>query len=92
MSKGSGRRPSNLTEQEWANRWDAIFGRDDPPKLKVVFAEGCFDDFDGTPEELAEFVADIHKMVADGSIMDGATLLSDEEYEELKSIKREPRQ
>lgn len=28
MSKGSGRRPSNLTEHEWANRWDAIFGKD----------------------------------------------------------------
>ena len=28
MSKGSGRRPSNLTETEWTNRWDAIFGRD----------------------------------------------------------------
>lgn len=28
MSKGSGRRPSNLTDQEWTNRWDAIFGRD----------------------------------------------------------------
>lgn len=28
MSKGSGRRPSNLTEQEWTNRWDAIFGKD----------------------------------------------------------------
>ena len=91
MSKGSGRRPSDLTELEWANRWDAIFGRDEP-KLKVVFAEGCFDDFEGTQEELAEMVADIHKMVADGSIMDGATLLTDEEYAELKDIKREPRQ
>lgn len=28
MSKGSGRRPSSLTEAEWTNRWDAIFGRD----------------------------------------------------------------
>ena len=61
-------------------------------KLKIVFAEGCFDDFEGTPEELAEMVADIHKMVADGSIMDGATLLTDEEYAELKDMKREPRQ
>jgi hypothetical protein len=32
MSKGSGRRPSELSEQEWSNRWDAIFGRDEPPK------------------------------------------------------------
>jgi hypothetical protein len=91
MSKGSGRRPSDLTEQEWANRWDAIFGRDEP-KVKVVFAEGCFDDFEGTQEELAEFVAEIHKMAQDGTIMEGAKLLTDEEYAELKEIKREPRQ
>ena len=92
MSKGSGRRPSELSEQEWANRWDAIFGRDEPPKLKVVFAEGCFDNFDGTPEELAEMVAEIHQMAQDGTIMDGATLLSDEELLELSNMKREPRQ
>jgi hypothetical protein len=35
MSKGSGRRPSELSEQEWANRWDAIFGRDEPPKQEA---------------------------------------------------------
>ena len=92
MSKGSGRRPSDLTQQEWENRWDAIFGRDQPPKLKVVFAEGCFDNFDGTPEELAEMVADIHKMAADGTIMVGAVRMTDKELEELKNIKREPRQ
>ena len=92
MSKGSGRRPSDLTQQEWENRWDAIFGRDEPPKIKVVFAEGCFDGFEGTQEELAEMVADIHQMVADGSIMDGAVPLSDEEIQELTNMKREPRQ
>jgi len=92
MSKGSGRRPSDLTQQEWENRWDAIFGRDEPPKLKIVFAEGCFDDFDGTPEELAEMVAEIHKMAQDGTIMDGAVPLNDEEILELSNIKREPRQ
>ena len=84
MSKGSGRRPSNLTEQEWANRWDAIFGRDEAPKVKVVFAEGCFDNFDGTQEELAEFIAEIHQMAQDGTIMEDAELLTDEQVEELK--------
>ena len=91
MSKGSGRRPSDLTEQEWANRWDAIFGRDEP-KLKVVFAEGCFDGFEGTQEELAEMVAEIHQMAQDGTIMDGAVRLSDEELAELTDMKKEPRQ
>ena len=91
MSKGSGRRPTDLTQQEWENRWDAIFGRDEP-KLKVVFAEGCFDDFDGSQEELAEMIAEIHKMAKDGTIMDDARPLTDEEILELTNIKREPRQ
>jgi len=93
MSKGSARRPSNLTQEEWDNRWDAIFGRDEPkPELKVVFAEGCFDDFDGSQDELAEMIAEIHKMAKDGTIMDGARPLTDEEIQELNDIKREPRQ
>jgi alkanesulfonate monooxygenase SsuD/methylene tetrahydromethanopterin reductase-like flavin-dependent oxidoreductase (luciferase family) len=61
-------------------------------KLKVVFAEGCFDNFDGTPEELAELLAEIHKMAEDGTIMDGAIPLTDEEELELLLAKREPRQ
>lgn len=28
MSKGSSPRPFNVSNQEYANRWDAIFGRD----------------------------------------------------------------
>lgn len=93
MSKGSARRPSDLTQQEWDNRWDAIFGRDEPkPELKVVFAEGCFDDFDGSQDELAEMIAEIHKMAKDGTIMDGARPLTDEEIQELANTKREPRQ
>jgi len=35
VSKGSGRRPSELSEQEWSNRWDAIFGRDEPSKQEA---------------------------------------------------------
>ena len=37
MSKGSGPRPYSVAQQEYDNRWDAIFGRDlenkqPPPK------------------------------------------------------------
>ena len=28
MSKGSNPRPFNVSNQEYANRWDAIFGKD----------------------------------------------------------------
>ena len=63
-------------------------------KLKIVFAEGCFDDFDGTEEELAEMLADLHQMVEDGTLMDNATPLRPEEEEEFVEMmqKRIPRQ
>ena len=32
MGKGSSPRPFNVTNQEYANRWDAIFGRDNEKK------------------------------------------------------------
>jgi len=35
-------------------------------KVKLVFEPGCFDDFDGTQEELDEMVADIKKMFENG--------------------------
>jgi len=28
MSKGSKRRPSSLSQDEWLSRWDEIFGKD----------------------------------------------------------------
>ena len=64
------------------------------PKLKVVFQEGCFDDFDGTPDELAEMIAELHRMAADGTIMDDATPLDDDQIEELNGglSRREQRQ
>lgn len=34
--------------------------------LKVEFAPGCFDSFEGTQEELAELIAEIHRMVESG--------------------------
>ena len=32
MSKGSSPRPFSVTNQEYQNRWDAIFGRDNEKK------------------------------------------------------------
>lgn len=63
-------------------------------KLKLVFAEGCFDNFNGTEEELAEMLADIHQMVADGTIMDHAIPLDPEEEERFieAMTKKVPRQ
>lgn len=32
--KGSAQRPRSVADEEWANRWDAIFGRDKPEETK----------------------------------------------------------
>lgn len=61
-------------------------------KLKVVFAEGCFDNFEGTPEELADLVAEIHRLVDSGEFFDKAEQLSEEEAEKLLGQKKQVRQ
>ena len=50
-------------------------------KMKIVFAPGCFDNFDGTQEELAQMLADLHQMAEDGTLMDNAEPLDPEEEE-----------
>ena len=63
-------------------------------KLKIEFAEGCFDNFNGTQEELAELLADIHQMVNDGTLMEKSTPLSPEDEAEFIELmqKKLPRQ
>ena len=39
MSKGSSPRPFNVSNQEYANRWDAIFGRDNEKKNEAQDVE-----------------------------------------------------
>ena len=52
-------------------------------KTKIEFAPGCFDDFEGTQEELDDLMADIVRMVEDGSIHDLAVKLDEEESAEI---------
>ena len=68
-------------------------------KTKVEFAEGCFDNFEGTPEELAEFVAHIQQLADSGDLFKNAREVPIEELEELgidpkdyTNIKKETRQ
>jgi hypothetical protein len=56
--------------------------------LEVVFAPGCFDDFDGTQEELDEMIAEINRLAETGELFERSLPvdldeLSDEELEEL---------
>ena len=50
-------------------------------KIEIVFAEGCFDNFDGTQEELDEMIAHIRELVDTGKLEEEAILLSEEEAE-----------
>lgn len=65
---------------------------DEKKEMKIVFAPGCFDDFDGTQEELDEFVAELQRLVESGEIFEKSTPvdidelldeMSDEEVEEF---------
>jgi len=63
-------------------------------KIEIVFAEGCFDNFDGTQEELDEMIAHIRELVDTGKLEEEAVRLSPEEEQEVLEImnKKETRQ
>lgn len=52
-------------------------------KIEITFAPGCFDEFEGTQEELEAVIAEIQAMVEDGSLFEKATLLSPEEANQI---------
>ena len=62
--------------------------------LKIIFAPGCFDHFDGTQEELQEMIAQIRQMVADGTLEENSTPVDPEDEELVKFLetKMKPRQ
>lgn len=83
------------------NQQDSNQQHDDPTsssepqsdELKVIFAPGCFDNFEGTQEELQELMAEIHRLVATGEIFEQSEPISDEEVEAmLQAGKTRPRQ
>ena len=43
--------------------------------LKVVFAPGCFDTFEGTQEELNSFMEEITKIITSGKFLEEMTEL-----------------
>lgn len=53
-------------------------------KPKIVFAEGCFDNFDGTEEELAAMLADIHQMVEDGTLFENSEPIDEADEDFIK--------
>lgn len=55
-------------------------------EIKVEFAPGCFDDFEGTQEELDELVAEIYKMAETGELLEG----SEVDFEDLDDFEGDP--
>ena len=54
-------------------------------EVKVVFAKGSMDDFDGTQKELDALVAEIKEMIANGAFAT-AIPITEEEEEELNLL------
>ena len=63
-------------------------------ELKIEFAPGCFDNFDGTQEELQEMIAMLRQMVNDGTLEENSTPVDpeDEEFIKFLETKIKPRQ
>ena len=50
--------------------------------LKIEFAPGCFDSFEGTQEELDDLVKEIYRMFESGEAQSKARLLDIDELDE----------
>ena len=59
---------------------------ENPENLKVVFAPGCFDTFEGSQEELDELMAEIGRLIQTGELFEKATPLDELTDEELREI------
>ena len=55
---------------------------------KLIFAEGCFDFFDGSQAELEDLVREVERLNDSGELCDAAEPLTYEEEEELKLLLR----
>ena len=52
-------------------------------KMKIEFAPGCFDDFDGTQQELDDLVAEIERMANSGEMFENSTPVTEESLTDL---------
>lgn len=53
---------------------------------KLVFAEGCFDFFEGTQAELEDLVREVERLNESGELCDAAEPLTFEEEAELELL------
>lgn len=56
---------------------------DEIKELKIEFAPGCFDNFEGTQEELDALIANIKNMLVSGEILENSRELNEDDFAEL---------
>lgn len=49
----------------------------EPTKKKLVFMPGCFDQFEGTQEELDDLVAEIQRLADSGELFENSVPIED---------------
>ena len=54
--------------------------------MKIEFAPGCFDHFDGTQEELDQLMAEIQEMFESGEALKNAIPLTDLDEDEIEDL------
>jgi hypothetical protein len=55
----------------------------DKKKIEIVFAPGCFDDFEGTQEELDQMIQQLKDMAESGELFAQSTPVYLEDIEDL---------
>jgi hypothetical protein len=55
-------------------------------KIKIIFAPGCFDDFEGTQEELDKLIKELEAKLSDGSFLEDSEPLELSEEELVKFL------
>ena len=58
-------------------------------EIKIVFQPGCFDNFDGSQEELDSLVKQIQDMIGDGSLFENSREMTEEDFDDLPEDLRE---
>jgi hypothetical protein len=66
-------------------KFDDITEPEDSKPMQLEFAPGCFDEFDGTQEELDQLVAEIQRMFKSGEFLDKTRAVNEAEILEMSA-------
>ena len=64
-------------------KFDDITEPEDSEPMQLEFAPGCFDEFEGTQEELDDLIAELQRLVATGEFAKQSRPVTEELFEEL---------